>query len=263
MNLPPAPPAQTAPTPLGTPEAVAAAERAFAARAADGGTRRAFLAFLTEDATVFTPEARNGPAAQRAQPEDGSRLAWEPEQVELAASGDFALSTGPWAWTPAGASQPAAHGHFLSLWVLREGRWRVLLDVGTPHPPQAARPLVARRLGAPADPGAGEALQAAWRDHDAQAAVDPAAAFRTWGAGDLRLYRPGRPLRAGEFLEGGLPGLTWTGQGAQVAGSADLAFRWGLRGSGEARASAVQVWRREAGGWRLAMDVALPLPQGR
>jgi len=249
-----------APLPLRSPEAVAEAERAFATLASRVGTPKAFLEVLTEEALVFTPRPRNGHEVQRSQPEDGSRLVWEPDHVELAASGDFAISTGPWSWRPKGAEQAAVHGHFLSLWGLREGRWRVLVDIGAPHPLQAARPLELRALAAPARPGGRAALTSAWKAFDAQAAEDLGKALATHGAADLRRYRPGKPLEPGAPGPATLPGVQWTEGGVQVAASEDLAVRWGLRTRRDTTASALQVWRREAGDWRLAMDVELPHP---
>ncbi|HJV90073.1 MAG TPA: nuclear transport factor 2 family protein [Holophagaceae bacterium] len=245
-----------------TAEAVAAAERAFAARAAQVGTPAAFLATLTPDSVVFTPAAENGPAAQRAKPEDGSRLAWEPEYVELAASGDFALSTGPWAWRPKAEAEPVVHGHYLSLWVIRDGGWRVLLDVGAPHPLQAPQALTLRALPSAPDPAARVKLGEAWKAFDAQAAVDLHGALHQAGSTDFRAYRRGVAVRAGVIpppTAGFMPAL-WREAGWQIAASEDLALRWGLReGKGPDR-STVQVWRREAGAWKLAMDVELPLP---
>lgn len=239
---------------LRTPEAVAAAERAFSELAGKVGTPAAFLANLTEEAIVFTPQPRNGHAAQRAQQEDGSRLSWAPEHVEMAASGDFALSTGPWQWRPKAGAEPAVQGHFLSLWVLREGRWRVLLDVGVPHGPQAPLPLEATALKAPTDPNARAALAEAWKAFDGVAAQDLGAALKAHAAADLRLYRSGQPVKAGTAPLAPGPPVSWTEAGTHVAASAELAVRWGQRGPS---ASAVQVWRREGAAWRVAMDVSL------
>ena len=247
-----------APSP-GSPEAVVAAERAFASDAARLGTPAAFLAHLAEEAIVFTPKPAKGWAVQRAQAEDGSRLSWGPERVEVAQSGDFALSAGPWSWTPPGAGAPAVWGHFLSLWRHQSGRWKVWLDVGTPHPEQPGRPLATRRLGP--EPGPSPAvLEGAWAAFDGEAARDLGAALRRWASGDHRRYRKGEPLVPGRSAEGTEGSTTWRELGRQVASSRDLAVRWGLREAGGGSASAVQVWRWEGGAWRLAMDVALSHP---
>ncbi len=243
-------------------EEVAEAERAFAADAARRGTSAAFVAAFAKEGLVFAPRPENARIRYGRRKEDGSRLAWEPAFVEAAASGDFALSTGPWSWRAEGAAAPAAFGHFLTLWVKRDGRWQVKLDVGVPHPAQAEAPLVLR-THAPAAPG--PAPEATWRTFDAAAGSDLAAALKEAGSVDLRLYRPGEAVlpgnlaaRAGE--EGGA--AAWEPLGQAVAGSRDLAVRWGVRARGGARATVVQVRRRDGAAWRLAMDVALPWAAG-
>jgi hypothetical protein len=256
-------PALQDPAPLRSTEGVAAAERAFAALAARQGTRAAFLEYLAEGSWVFTPAATLARAHYSAQAPDASRLIWEPEYVELAAAGDFALSTGPWTWTPPGGTQPTVHGHFLSLWGIREGRWKVLLDVGVPHAPVSRGALVGRTSGLRPEPTAGAALQTAWASFDAAAAGEDGLGLKRFAAPDLRLYRAGRA----PVPEGRAPmipaGTAWRVGGQHVATSLDLAVRWGERIREGSRASAVQVWRRTDRGWELAMDVELPIPPGK
>jgi ketosteroid isomerase-like protein len=238
---------------------VAAAERAFAAEAAARGTSAAFVAAFAPDGLVFTPDPVKARAHYAARKEDGSLLAWEPTYVEVAASGDFALSTGPWSWQAKGASAPSAFGDFLTLWVRRGGRWEVKLDLGVSHPAQPAevlRQVDHRRLG-----GSSLPPTAAWAAFDRAANGDLAGALRAVAAADLRLYREGHAARPGNLLAlaAGEAGATrWEPLGDEVAASGDLAVRWGHRIRGSQRSTALQVWRREPAGWRLAMDVDLP-----
>jgi hypothetical protein len=240
---------------------VAAAEGAFAADAARRGTPAAFVGAFSEDGLVCLPRPGHARAFYGAKPEDGSLLDWEPDWVEASGSGDFAVSTGPWSWRPRGAAAPAASGHFLSLWVRREGRWQVRLDIGVPHPVQAGSTLQLRTHAPSTRFPEGPA--SAWSAFDAAAGRDLAGALGTAGAADLRLYRKGRAVRPGN-----LPDLAadergaaaWTPEGQEVATSRDLAVRWGRRTRAGAEAEVLQVWRREGEAWRLAMDVALALP---
>ncbi len=240
-------------------DAVVAAERAFSADAGRLGTPAAFLAYLAPDSTVFTPKPENGPTMQRAQKDDGSRLAWEPSYVEVAASGDFAVSTGPWSWRVKPGAAPSLFGHFLSLWVLRQGRWQVLADIGVSQPPQAEGPLKVVSHRAPTLPGA--PLEASWRAFDGAAARDLSGALRDAAAADLRLYRNGQAVVPGDLADLAAESgpATWSLQGHAEATSRDLAVRWGTRTRTGARATVLQVWRRVGPTWRLAMDVALPL----
>ena len=244
-------------------DAVAAAERAFSADAGRLGTPAAFLAHLAPDSTVFTPKPENGPTMQRAQRDDGSRLAWHPSYVEVAASGDFAVSTGAWSWRVKPGAAPSLFGHFLSLWVLREGRWQVLADIGVSQPPQAEGPL--KRVSHEAPPFPGDPVEAAWRAFDGAADRDLAGALRGAAAADLRLYRNGQAVTPGNLadLAAAEAGpATWEPQGRAEAASRDLAVRWGARTRNGARVTVLQVWRRVGPAWRLAMDVAQPFPPG-
>ena len=114
-------------------EQVMAAERAFAKTMADRD-HRAFAGFISEEAGFFSgPQPLRG----RQQVVDwwsrfyaGAQapFAWEPEEVEVLASGTLALSSGP-VRDPAG--QPI--GRFTSIWRLEApGRWRVVFDKGSP-----------------------------------------------------------------------------------------------------------------------------------
>ncbi|MGH7529571.1 MAG: YybH family protein [Gemmatimonadales bacterium] len=110
------------------------AERAFAATMA----RRDFAVFGTyvaDEAVFFGPEGRvmRGKAAVL----EGWRglfdgptapFSWEPETVEVLASGTLALTSGP-VRNPAGERI----GTFNSIWRREaDGRWRVVLDKGCP-----------------------------------------------------------------------------------------------------------------------------------
>lgn len=252
-----APPEPARPHPLA--QAVTAAERAFAADAARRGTPAAFVAAFSEEGLVFTPRPENARAVYGVRKDDGSLLSWGPSCVEVAASGDFALSTGPWSWRAKGVTAPTAFGHCLSLWVLRQGRWQVLLDIGVSHPVQALEALTLVAHSPSASPGT--VLEPAWAAFDRMAARDLAVALRASGAADLRLYRKGHAVLPGnlEFLAAAEAGAArWDPLGREVSASRDLAFRWGTRTRAGIQATALQVWRREGPGWRLAMDVALP-----
>jgi ketosteroid isomerase-like protein len=261
-----------------SPEALANAERAFAHRATLVGTRNAFLAFFSEDAVIFRPQATPGRAYISQHIDDGSTLEWTPCYVEISGSADFGISTGPYAWTPRVPGATASWGHFLSVWAIRDGRWQVLLDIGVPHPKAPAPLLEGRRGLAPPLP-----LDKARRSLvDAEESLDQLAvtvpypnALKEWGAPDLRVYRPGLPPSPGNLMLGCryLPSrLTRVRRGMLMAPSGDLACTYGesdestVTKEGQPKASrsnAVRVWRRERSGeWRLIVDLAAPIPDG-
>src|SRR5262245_607456 len=118
--------------------------------------RAAFLAAFAHDG-VFV---RNGWVVSndwlRDRPAPPIVLDWRPQYVEVAASGDLGLSTGPWKITSkAKPETPPSHGQFVSVW-RREGGgpWKVAVDLGISHPaddlwkvPLEARPRSAAASG--------------------------------------------------------------------------------------------------------------------
>ncbi|HJR71020.1 MAG TPA: nuclear transport factor 2 family protein [Gammaproteobacteria bacterium] len=112
---------------------VFAAERAFARSMAERDFA-AFGRYVAEDSVFFAGSTAlrgreavlagwraffEGPAAP---------FSWEPDQVELLASGDLALSTGP-VKNPEGV----VTARFNSIWQRQaDGAWRVIFDKGGP-----------------------------------------------------------------------------------------------------------------------------------
>jgi ketosteroid isomerase-like protein len=128
----PSPAATTDPPEYAAFDSLVAAERAFAALSAEKGMKTAFLAHLASDGILFRPHAVNGRSVWESRPEPPATLLWEPSFAEVAGSGDFGWTTGPWELRSAG--NPTGHGHFLSVWKRAgDGSWRVALDIGISH----------------------------------------------------------------------------------------------------------------------------------
>jgi ketosteroid isomerase-like protein len=106
-------------------------ERAFARTMAERNLA-AFGTFVSEDAVFFSgPTPLHGKAAvvewwARFYKAPAAPFSWEPEQVEVLASGDLALSTGP-----VHDASGKLIAHFTSIWRLEApGRWRIVFDKG-------------------------------------------------------------------------------------------------------------------------------------
>ena len=119
---------------------VFAAERAFARSMAERDIA-AFARWVAED-TVFFGGGKvlrgkaavldgwkaffDGPAAP---------FSWEPDQVEVLASGQLALSTGP-----VRNAKGEVTARFNSIWQRQaDGRWQVIFDKGSPPDPSAPK----------------------------------------------------------------------------------------------------------------------------
>jgi ketosteroid isomerase-like protein len=257
---------------LAAPAELAAAESAFAAQSVREGMRAAFLAWLAPDATLFRAGPVNGPAAIAAKPDPPVVLDWRPAFVEVAASGEMGLSTGPWKITSRGDPSAApGYGQFVSVWKRSSsGAWRVHVDLGISHATAALAdaPLQAHVTPAVA-PGEPAATIAAAEAGFAQRASEAgnAAAYARWLSDSARVYRDGDPPFLGREAALASPAarddrLAWSVDRHETSASGDLGFAMGRYGTGGGPTAGhyVRVWRREAAGWRIALDVTNALP---
>jgi ketosteroid isomerase-like protein len=120
-------------SPAGLADQVRAAESGFARSMAERKLD-AFASYLSEEAVFFAPtEVLRGKGAVVAGwahffASAQAPFSWEPEQVEVLASGTLALSSGP-------VKDPGGNtvGTFNSIWRLEpDGHWRVVFDKGCP-----------------------------------------------------------------------------------------------------------------------------------
>ncbi|NWJ39737.1 MAG: nuclear transport factor 2 family protein [Geothrix sp.] len=257
-------------------EPVLRAELAFARMADEKGIRTAFLTWLTEDASVFSPRMTNRKEQYGPEPGDPGHLVWYPEAMGLAASGDLAWSLGPWTYAVKKGGAVLVHGHFLSVWRKQAGGgWKAVADIGVPHaaPERPVEPFAIwdaapmKRLtqskGSDATPVLlrKEAdLAAAWVEKGGLALLPELAK-----AG--RVLRPRRmplrdPAEIEKALEADRPGARWEPARIQVAAGGDLAWTCGESGPDDrgATASFLRIWTLEGGDWKVLFDVRLPHP---
>jgi ketosteroid isomerase-like protein len=252
-------------------EQVAMAERAFAARSLEAGMKQAFLDNLEPGAILLRPDIVDGRKWIAERPDPPIVLDWKPVYVDVAAAGDLALSTGPWKVTAkADASQPPAYGQFFSIWRRgSDGTWKVALDHGISHEGAALwdAGLAAGPASAAADAHAGGDLAAS----EARFATDAAtlgvrAALAAQASDTIRIYREGvAPLLGRQAALAAVDAATsdYRIERFGVSRSNDFAWVLGTYGkAGDARRAAwvVRVWRREASGWKIAVDMVTPRP---
>jgi hypothetical protein len=211
-------------------EPVLQAELAFARLADQKGIRTAFLAWMTEDARVFSPRMTSAQAQYSPEPGDPGHLVWYPEAMGMARSGDLAWSFGPWTYAVKKGEAILVNGHYLSLWRRQSsGIWRAEADIGIPHaaPERPIAPFApwdassASKNRVPPDPrpypcSAKRKLTFRWPGRNR--VVWPCCRNwrRTRGFSGPGLCRLGRPLRSRRFwrqmrLEqpGSLTGSRW------------------------------------------------------
>ena len=250
---------------------LAAAESAFAAQSLREDMRAAFLAHFAPEGVMPRGSWVNAREFLTPRPAPPIVLDWRPVFTEVAASGDMGLSTGPSKITSRADPSQFGYGQFVSIWKREAGGpWRVVVDLGISHdaPVFWDKPLETVAVSsAPAAPG--DTIEAAERRFaDDVKAQGPRAAYARHGSSSLRLYRPTMAPMVGKEAALAWPNLpseqrAWTVEKSEAARSNDFGY---ARGSYAATAGGrvggwyLRAWHREAGAWRIAMDVTNDAP---
>jgi ketosteroid isomerase-like protein len=114
------------------------AEKNFARASVMIGRNAAFAENFAEVSALFTDKwITNGKQYSKDRKGSPVVLKWEPEFMDISASRDFGISTGPWElqeYRPNTA--PLFTGYFLTVWQKQsDGIWKVILDGGSTTPP--------------------------------------------------------------------------------------------------------------------------------
>ncbi len=111
-------------------------EKAFNDMAAAKGVKEAFLAFAADSAVLNRgPQMIKGKNAMAAyfdqQPLENVSLQWEPEYVDVSASGDMGYTYGPFTFsaTDTSGQELSSTGYFHTVWKRQEdGSWKFVYD---------------------------------------------------------------------------------------------------------------------------------------
>ncbi len=125
----------------GKVSSLVAAENYFAATAKESGIRDAFLKVSDEETVVFRPNAVKALEFYEKKQADPGELLWEPSYARISRSGDWGFTTGPYTYISNDDSTPKSYGQYFSIWKAnRRGVWKLVLDIGTPHPKPLTEP---------------------------------------------------------------------------------------------------------------------------
>ncbi len=248
-------------------------ERAFANLARKENTRRAFLAYLSDDGVVFEQGPVNGKKRWEERPTDDSKLDWDPEFADIAASGELGYTTGPWEYRAHRTyKNPDAHGHFVSVWQKNpNGLFQNILDIGVrhPHDPES-HPLRTSTLH-------GKTRNTHRSDVSIMDIEEEFLASLREGGGkaheqalsrEARLYRTGKiPMTIPTATRPVVKGEGSTVRFSPIQGgmslSGDLGYVYGTaswteskEGKGEVHANYTRIWKNEDGRhWKIVLEV--------
>jgi ketosteroid isomerase-like protein len=255
------------------------AERNFARSSVMIGRNAAFAEYFADESVIFTDKwITNGKQFSKDQKASPVVLKWEPEFMDISASRDFGISTGPWEvqeYRP--NTPPLFTGYFLTVWKKEsDGTWKVILDGGSTTPPlkninhSFSFPSGADK-SIPNPPVINnELLRKELMDRESQFTAEwgknpEAATYMSFLAGEARLQLSGHlPATNTDTITVQISGLAkrmvWKPVGAGAASSGDLGFTYGLLEISGAsvltKGHYVRIWKKLNGAdWKIILEM--------
>lgn len=117
-------------------------DRLFAKMSLEKGAAEAFRMYLAEDAMQLSTGAnpvfgRDSIYQGMLEMPEGAILDWEPQDGEVAQSGEMGWTWGNYVftWKDEQGEEAKSYGKYLNIWEKQEdGQWRVLIDMGNKSP---------------------------------------------------------------------------------------------------------------------------------
>ncbi|HEV7330734.1 MAG TPA: nuclear transport factor 2 family protein [Flavisolibacter sp.] len=238
------------------------AEKSFAAYSVLHGTKDAFLKFADTTAIMFNKgEPVDGYQLWLGREKRPGVLNWRPRYAEIAASGDFGYTCGPWTFQPqTTADKIVATGYFFTVWKRNsEGEWKFILDVGTDAGP-AMEDTTVLMQGAETRKGAEITMLEAESDFIRMFKIDSAKAYQLFLSGNALLAREAtgfqnkqKLLQASSNTNKGITAFSALGSG--LAPSGDLGFVYGTATMNGKKEAYLRIWRNEPKGWKIALQL--------
>jgi ketosteroid isomerase-like protein len=238
------------------------AEKSFAAYSVLHGTNEAFLRFADTTSIMFANgEPVNGYELWQHREKKPGVLNWRPRYAEMAASGDFGYTCGPWTFQPGTtADKVVANGYFFTIWKKNSaGEWKFILDVGTDTGPVMADTTVQVQQ-TETRKGVERLMLEAEADFIRLYTMDSIKAYALFSSPNALLVREGAGfediqnlLQASSEANEGL--TTFSALGSGLAPSGDLGFVYGTATLNGKKETYLRIWRHESKGWKIALQL--------
>ncbi|UHG92277.1 nuclear transport factor 2 family protein [Spirosoma oryzicola] len=248
------------------------AERAFAAYTEQEGIKAGFSRFLSPEAVVVVQGkfAIGKPLYEKA-PFIPGILSWRPVYADIAASGDFGYTTGPFEVRATSKTDtPTGFGHYTTVWQKNDaGVWEAIADVGVIHdaprqtiahliPPATFNQKLLEKVDTLSRQTelqiAEQKLGQLARNYSLQAAYDYALA----GGQAVRLYRAGDLPVTGADASANRETATaiYTLSRVAVASSGDMGIAYGYVEYQQKKGPFLRIWKRQSdSSWKVVHEV--------
>jgi hypothetical protein len=250
------------------------AELNFARHSAMFGRNAAFVYNLADYSVMFMGKwVTNSLQLWKERKADPVVLKWEPEFMDIAASGDFGISTGPWElqeFRP--NTNPLSTGYFLTVWKKQtDGIWKVNLDAGvvtpvikdTPHKflfPSGADKDIADASVTDTIQTTRELTEREKQLTDQWEKTHQASAFTSFLAPAARLMQNRHlPTTNRDSINNLISqrdkSIRWKTVGSGAASSGDMGYTYGNLELPGAVGFYIRIWKKQQGEWLITIEL--------
>lgn len=241
------------------------AEKNFAAYSVSSGTKEAFLKFLDSAGVVFdSGKPVNGIETWNKREKRLGVLNWLPQYAEISKSGDFGYTTGPWTFQNSLNDSIIARGRYTTVWhINKNSEWKFLVDLGVNNTPVNLETDV-KKINA-------QKLTIDYIEHVSQLAIaenkfqelfteNKSNAYKTFLSAESILYRngylPAANLTDQKLIIDSTPSsIQYKMYGLGSSFGEDIGYTYGTTTINGKTDNYLRIWRREKGGWKIALEV--------
>jgi ketosteroid isomerase-like protein len=235
------------------------AEKAFAQYALDKNIKLAFLKFADTAGLQFVEgKPIKSIDLWSKREENGNRLKWQPQFAEIAASGDFGYTTGPWTFQKTEKDTISGRGQYSTVWYVNaNNEWKFLVDFGHSYKEINSASDVRKIKASKKNKATKQSLIEAQEAFNQLAAISPQAAYQKYLSKQSVLNVNDHLPLANTFDQlsvfNDVNMVSFNIQGSGIAGSGDMGFVYGATTYKEKINNYLHIWRHEKDGWKLAL----------
>ncbi len=243
------------------------AEKNFAAYSVANSTKDAFLKFLDSSGIIFeNGKPVNGMGAWNKREKRPGILNWHPQFAEIAESGDFGYTNGPWTFRNSSSDSVAVRGQYTTVWhITKNGEWKFLIDLGVGNTPLNSAADV-RKVDAPkkflstgAIPHVLPIIEVENKFLKA-VAKNKSTAYKRSLSGQSILNRNGYLPASTATDQQKLIDLTSSSiqykiDGSGMSPNVDMGYVYGTTVINGKTENYLRIWRWEESGWKIALEV--------
>lgn len=241
------------------------AEKSFAAYSVAHGTKEAFLNFIDSAGIVFDKgKPVNGMMLWSSREKNAAVLNWRPQFAEIAASGDFGFTTGPWTFQQSANDSIIARGQFVTVWHTdKNGQWKFLVDLGVSNTPvnniDGVEKISHSRVKFNSPESEQQKMISAEKAFISIASTDIIAAHQRFlSTKSIIIKHRSLPAFAGmrqKIVIDSLTSIQFEMIASGIASSADIGYVYGTTIVNSKPENYLHIWRKEGIEWKLALEV--------